>query len=311
MVKTTSKKKLRELYQDIGLTGKLAFKRRLNDEGISYLDSDIDEIFLDPEFQVNEPARKNFTRRAIYVHEPDEQWEADLINMNQYTKWNKGIKYFLLVIDVMTKFMWVRALKDAKAITVTEAFKDILKKSRRKPKRVRTDMGSEFKKDSLAFFKQEGIEHFWSYNSTKAAIAERAIRTLKQKISRHQDLNGTYEYLSQLDKIVESYNQTVHSTIKMSPIQASKPKNRELVIANFLASIKKRERGEQKFFVGDKVRLSLQKNSFSKEGDGNYTVETFRITEVLETEPITYKVEDLKGESVLGSFYSAELKKTK
>eukprot|EP00732_Lithocolla_globosa_P005859 Lithocolla_globosa_v1_NODE_6363_length_1097_cov_63.108445.p1 type:complete len:312 gc:universal NODE_6363_length_1097_cov_63.108445:96-1031(+) len=311
MPKTTSVKKLRELYSDIGLTGKSAFKRRLDDDGIAYLDKDIDEIFSDPALQVNEPVRKNFTRRAIYVHVPDEQWEADLINMNQYKKWNNGITYFLLVIDVMTKYMWVRALKDAKASTVTEAFKDILTRSKRKPQKIRTDMGSEMRGSTTQMFKDIGIEHFFSYNTTKAAIAERAIGTLKQKISRHQDLVGTYEYLDKLDKIVDSYNNTIHSTINMTPVQASKPKNREKVIANFRASIKPREKGPVLFKIGDKVRLSLQKNAFSKQGDGSWTVETFKVTEVLDTEPVTYKVKDLKGEDILGSFYNQELKKTK
>lgn len=313
-MKTTSKKKLRELYLDIGLTGKAAFKRRLNDEGIAFLDRDLDEIFSDPALQVNEPARKNFQRRPIYSHEPDEYWQSDLINMNQYTKYNKGIKYFLLVIDVMTKFMWVVPLKDAKASTVTEAFEYIFKTSKRRPVNIQTDQGSEYKKETLAFFKKEGVNHFWSYNSTKAAIAERAIRTLKQKISRHQDITGSYEYLTALPKIVDSYNKTVHSTIKMTPFEASKPKNRELVINNFLDSIKKRSRGDVKFAVNDKVRLSIQKNAFSKEGDGNWTPEIFKVSEILDTEPVTYKVLDLKGdkgEEILGSFYNEELKKTK
>ena len=74
----------------------------------------------------------------------DKIWAADLVEMQKFSKWNKGIKYLLMIIDVFSKYSWIKPLKDKKTESVSKAFNEIFKKNKRKPQMLWTDKGSEF-----------------------------------------------------------------------------------------------------------------------------------------------------------------------
>ena len=112
-----------------------------------------------------------------------------------------------------------------------------------------------------------------------------------------------------LPELVKTYNNTKHSTIKMTPVEASKPEN-EVVVYNNLTKLPKTKVVKQKFVVGDKVRISKIKKTFDKGYVANWSSEIFIITKVLQTTPITYKIKDKLGEDIIGSFYQPELLKT-
>ena len=65
----------------------------------------------------------------MIVNHIDEIWAADLVEMQQFSKWNKGYRYLLMVIDVFSKYGWIVPLKDKKGESVTEAFKTIFKEA--------------------------------------------------------------------------------------------------------------------------------------------------------------------------------------
>ena len=75
--------------------------------------------------------RRNFTRRRVITNHIDEIWASDLVEMQQFSKWNKGYGYLLMVIDVFSKYGWIVPLKDKKGESVTEAFKTIFKDGRK------------------------------------------------------------------------------------------------------------------------------------------------------------------------------------
>ena len=89
----------------------------------------------------------------------------------------------------------------------------------------------------------------------------------------------------------------------MSPFQASDPENREQVLRNLYSDIRKPQ-----FKVGDRVRIYRYKRTFEKGYKPNWTKEIFVVDEVNKTIPITYKIKDLEGEPILGSFYKEELR---
>ena len=93
--------------------------------------------------ELHQPIRRRFPKRRVISYGIDNIWAADLVEMGKFSKWNKGIKYLLMVIDVFSKFGWIRPLKDKRGQTVADAFKDIFK-TKRKPKMLWTDKGSEF-----------------------------------------------------------------------------------------------------------------------------------------------------------------------
>ena len=87
---------------------------------------------------------KNFRKRRVISKGIDKIWAADLVEIQKYSKWNKGIKYLLMVIDVFSKYGWIVPLKDKRTESVSLAFDTLFKKSKRKPEMLWTDKGSEF-----------------------------------------------------------------------------------------------------------------------------------------------------------------------
>ena len=102
--------------------------------------------------------------------------------MQLISKFNKGFRFLLCVIDIFSKYAWVVPLKDKKGITITNAFQNILKESNRKPNKIWVDKGSEFYNSSVKkWLKDNDIEMYSIYNEGKSVVAERFIRTLKTK----------------------------------------------------------------------------------------------------------------------------------
>ena len=95
-------------------------------------------------YTLHKPARKRFRRNRVIVFAMDSQWEADLVDLQSLRRHNKGYRYLLTCIDVLSKYAWVVPLKDKKRSTLVKAFQKILS-SGRTPVRLFTDKGTEFK----------------------------------------------------------------------------------------------------------------------------------------------------------------------
>ena len=231
--------------------------------------------------------------------------------MTALSEENDGYKFLLLVIDTFSKYGWIIPLKNKQAKTVIEAFKSIFKEGR-KPEKLWTDKGSEFtNKYVKGLLKSYLIELYNTENEEKSSIAERWIRTMKDKMWKHFTDSRTNKYLDVLPDLLEDYNNTVHSSTEFTPIDASKKKNELAVWRNLYPDRHKRSRLTPKFSVGDEVRISKKKKVFEKGYTSRWTEEIFTIKEIRDTNPITYKLEDLQGEEIKGTFYEPELQKSK
>ena len=101
--------------------------------------------------------------------------------MQSLSKYNKGIKYLLCAIDLFSKYAWVIPLKDEKGTSIVNGFKKIISKGR-KPNKIWVDQGSEFSSNSFKdFLKINNIEMYSTLNEGKSVVAEKFIRTLKNK----------------------------------------------------------------------------------------------------------------------------------
>ena len=109
-------------------------------------------------------------------------------------------------------------------------------------------------------------------------------------------------YIDDLDDIVKKYNNTVHSSIKMKPKDASDD--------SFIEYSEETNEKDPKFKVGNNVRISKYKNIFAKSYTPNWSEEVFVVNKVQNTVPWTYLINDLNGEEIKGSFYEKELQKT-
>ena len=261
--------------------------------------------------ELHKPIKRNFTRRRVIVNHIDEIWCSDLVEMQQFSKWNKGYRYLLMVLDVFSKYGWIVPLKDKKGETVTEAFKTILKEGR-KPQYLWVDKGKEYhNKHVKELLDKNKITLYSTENEEKSSVCKRWNRTIKSKMWKQFTVQGNTMYLDMLPKLVEQYNNTKHSSIKMTPVEASKKKNEGLVYFNLYGDMETLKQ-KPKFKIGDKVRISKYKrNVFDKGYTPNWTEEVFTVDKIQYTNPITYKLKDLRGEDIQGSFYELELLEAK
>ena len=260
-----------------------------------------------------------FQRRFVYSPGIDEIWTADLIILNrkEYVKQNDGYKYILTVMDLFSRYAWVRVTKTKDKKTIAHAFEDIIKKSGRSCKRLWTDNGGEFYNKVFSNTLQRlKIIRYTTQSELKAIVIERFNQTLMNKISYLFTETGNYRYIDKIHDIVEKYNNTYHSSIKITPFEASKKINEGLVYYN-LYNKKIRERYLQnkkpKYKVNDRVRISRFNRHFQKGYDKRWSDEIYLIYKVNLTFPPTYKIKEIlengKYKYILGNFYEQELEK--
>ena len=137
--------------------------------------------------------------------------------MQLISKFNKGFRFLLCVIDIFSKYAWVIPLKDKKGVSIVNAFQKILKESDRskakskgrKPNKIWIDKRSEFYDNYFKkWLKDNDIEMHSIHNEWKSVIAERSIRTLKNKIYKYMTSISKNVYIDKLDDIVNEYNNT-------------------------------------------------------------------------------------------------------
>ena len=154
---------------------------------------------------------------------------ADFPDMQSLSKYNRGMKYLLCPINLFSKYAWVVPLNDKRRISIVNAFQKIISKGgkaefegQRKPNKVCVHQGGEFyNKLFQRFLKINNIEMYSTYSEGKSVVAERFIRALKNKIFKHMTAISKNVYFDVLDDIVNKYNNTVHRTIKMKPIDVT------------------------------------------------------------------------------------------
>ena len=241
--------------------------------------------------ELHKPIIRKFNKRKAYLSFKDNIWGADLADMQLLSKFNKGIKYLLCVIDLFSKYAFVVPLKDKKGISIVNAFQSISNKSTRKPNKIWVDKGSEFYNASFKKWLQD--------NEGKLVVAERFIRTLKSKIYKYMTSISKNVYIDKLNAIVNKYNNTYHTTIKMKPIDV---KDNTYINTNKEINYK-----YPKFKVGDYARISKYKNIFAKGYMPKWSEEVFVVHKIKNTVPWTYVINDLNGEEITGTFYKNEL----
>ena len=258
--------------------------------------------------ELHKPKRKNYTRRKIIVNHIDEIFAADLVEMQKFAKLNKRYRYPLTCIDIFSKYSWVIPLKDKRGITIKNALEKIF--NERKQKFLWTDKGKEFYNKQVQDLLNENNIKLYSTNNSeiKSAVIERFNRTFKNMMYKKFTANNNTIFYNILDELVNNYNNKYHSTIKMSPIEGSKKIN-EKKIKNIYNFEKTKKPG--KFKIGDRVRISLEKNIFEKGYETNWTQEIFVIYDIQYSNVPYYYLKDLNNEKLDGTFYEQELQKTK
>ena len=155
-----------------------------------------------------------------------------------------------------SKYAFVVPLKDKKGISIANAFNKIITQSERKPDKIWVDQGSEFyNNDFKKWLSSNNIIMYSTYNEGKSVVAERFIRTLKNKLYKHMTATSKNVYYNVLDDVVSEYNNTKHSTIKMKP--------KDVGDNNKRVYIDEHNKESARYNVGDRVRMSKLKKYIS------------------------------------------------
>ena len=169
--------------------------------------------------ELHKPVIIKFKKRKVYSQFKDNIWRVDLADIQSLSRKNKGIKYLLCAIHFYSKYAFVIPLKDKEGISIVNAFDKIIKQSNRKPNKIWVEQGGEFYNNVFKkWLSDNDVIMYSTYNEGKSVVAERFIRTLKNKLYKHMTVTGKNVYYDVLDDIVNEYNNTKHSTIKMKPI---------------------------------------------------------------------------------------------
>ena len=301
-----------KIYYDTGTTGSYggvqALYRAARAQGIKANVSLIKKYLTNQaSYSLHKPARKNLKRNPTVVGGIDHQWQADLADMQAISRFNKGAKYILTVIDIFSKFAWAIPVKNKGSKEMFAAFKTLFQKSDpRVPKKLQTDAGKEFLNSEVQnYLKSKGVAHFVSHSDKKAAVVERFNRTLKTHIWTYFTAQRTNNYIDKLEDFVKSYNNSYHRSIKMKPSEVTK-KDQDQIFLNLygknLNNIKKAQD-----LRGHKVRVSKVKGIFEKGYMPNWSEEHFHVKEQIAKKRPVYKLVDDEGEDIKGEFYKEEI----
>jgi transposase InsO family protein len=268
-----------------------------------------------------------FPRRKVQVNHIDEIHAGDLMDFSKaalYYK-RKRYTYVLVNVDVFSKFCWCFVIPNKSVGELKWAYEQIWKE--RKPTKVWFDRERAIDSHEFEeFLAKNNVELYHTYSEIKCSVAERMIRTLKEKcekIKTEYDLvEKPYNLVEVLPEVLRKYNfEAEHSALhitredgtteKLTPAEASSPSNEPDIRKHYQKKYDDYSpKSGHRFEVDDVVRIYKFKTTFEKGTTSNWTSEKFKVTSIHDTKPITYTIEDLKGEPVEGKFYAWEMRPT-
>ena len=269
-------------------------------------------LLKQPTYTLHRNAARRYPTRKYYVNAIDDQWQMDLADMVQVQRQNRGYRYILTCIDILSRFAWARPLKSKSAKEVSAAIEDIFISSRRTPKRIQTDQGREFYNAPVQqLLSNNNVELFSTKSPTKAALVERFNRTLKNKLWRMFTSRNNHKWIDDLDNVMHAYNHSVHRVIRMKPVNVNK-ENAMLVWERLYGKDPRNKTTLKGIKKDDIVRISSVKGQFEQGYLPNWSREEFIVDEVNKKFlPNMVRLKDHHGELIEGGFYAKELQKVR
>lgn len=301
--------KLFDTYYNLSSSGGLASIKKLAD--VTKISSKKVRHFLHTQrlYTLFKPRIKKFKRQKIILYGSNYTHGMDLLDVSRFAKHNNNIRFLLTVIDMFSRKAFVKPLKNKSGLETAKAIKELYTTDGNIPPRfIWVDRGREFiNRDVDEVLETLKIRRYHSFSKHKVSPVERFNRTLSSKIYKLIYMNNDHDYVSQLAKIVQTYNNTKTRSHGMKPNKVT-ALNREIVWHN-LYSKKKNLPLKPKYQIGDYVRNVRSVNQYSKGFLPPYSEEIFKIHSIKYTNPVTYKLVDLEKDLVNGYFYDFELVK--
>ena len=183
-------------------------------------------------------------------------WQIFQIIKLQITK---DLDIYFVIIDHFSKFFWAIPLRKDQSQTIIQECPNILTTSKRSPVKLESDRGAEFYNSIFQnFLQSKNIQRYSRFTDESPSIAKRVFRFKRNLLKKPIFLKGNADWLTELPSIVKQKNNTIHKSIKMTPIQASKKSKRKEVYSNLKDN---REVQKPKFYLGQFVQVILKKHS--------------------------------------------------
>ena len=243
----------------------------------------------------------SFPRLKVIVNDLNEICSLDLAHVDKLAKYNRDVKYFLVPVDCLSRYLRVEPLKSKKATETAKAFRNMIK--HKQPQKVCLDDGTEFLGAFKTLCNKRGIHLYSTFSEKKSAFAERNIRSLKNIIYRYLEEKWTYSYINNLDQFVKNINSRVNRVTKLAPNKVTKKDVQRLVSL----TVETRRSQKPKLYVGDFVRIAKKEKTFRKGYKQSFTDEVFEIAGISTLSPPTYSLTDSNKEIIQGKFYQPEL----
>ena len=236
--------------------------------------------------------KKNYATNKTDVYSIDDIWSLDILDLKDYgPENNRGYRYVLVIIDNFSKYGWTKPLKNKNAQTIKDSFENILISSKRKPNLIESDRGKEFCNNIFQDFLNKNNIKLYSRNTHLGAVfAERFNKSIRDLLKKIVFEHGDANWIDVLPIITKQYNNRIHSSTKLTPIQASLKKNEGYVYKNLLD---KRKKIKPKFQINDLVRTADLKKTFSKGDMTNWSYRLYKITEIINDSIPSYKINNL------------------
>ncbi len=313
-----------KLYHTIKKEGKIKIKKK-----------DIAEFLKGEDtYTLHKEVRRKFRTNRMIAADIDTVWQADLADLSKFQSENEGYRYLLGCIDCFSRKLYVRALKTKTGKEIVQEMKNIFEKCGTKPRTIMSDRGSEFTNNTVSeYLQSHDVGHIYTSNMSQAAVIERVWKTLKMRMMKYFEANMSTRYIDILQSLVVGYNNTYHTSIGMTPNEVNESTYMQAEYNQMVSARKRASPGtlprhklgrvyktrdlvdplykrlpQFKFALGAHVRLSLRPEKISNEYKQKWTREIFLVHSRKNRSGIpVYKVKDMKGEVLEGTFYTQEL----
>jgi len=266
-------------------------------------------------YTLHRRARRRYPHMPTLAAGLHTEWQADLAVFDRLAKENRGYRYLLVCIDTLSRQLFVEPVKSKQSAHMVEAFERLFKRAGVVPWKLVTDQGLEFTARPVQkYFRSLEMDHFCMFTSPQfhAGMAERANRSIKERLYRYFTERQTQRWIDVVQLIVDALNRSPNTSIggrrPMDIDYGNAEELRQELKAAAVEANAHRWR-KRRFRVGDTVRIEKYKHVFEKGYLPNFTTELFVVDQVrlVPQQPPTYRLRDRQGEPIRGWFYGNDL----
>ncbi len=320
-----SDNEIRETWNDVNSPSAFAGKKYVIEQlrkkyrNVAYreIDARVARVLSEePGFTIHFPRRRRFATRFYNIASYYRLLEVDLADVQGLAQYNNGVKYWIVAVEAASRRIFLEPLRDKTGAEVVRGMTALFKQMPRKVFIVRSDRGSEFKsKAYLKLLRENGMKPQYASGESKAALAEKAIGKVFNRVFRFLTYGSTSTYLPVLQKIVSGLNATVHHHTGVAAVDFDPEKHLystwEKTVLKHRPSFAKLRKKKYKFEVGDRVRVSLSHDPMSKGYAGFYSHAFYFVTARSPGPPHTYRLKNIENEPVEGEFYTEEMQRVR